>query len=104
MFTVTSCYKGNFQEVIDPLTALIILPLINLPSILKLAENGLSQPSGITHFLIRICCIYFNYPLDEYSNNLPTSAKQEHMDLWIEERIRSRNKRYDLESTILFDD
>jgi len=114
---VTSCYKGkmrfdrtdiydigNFQEVYDPLTALIVFPLFNLSSILELAENGLRLPSSIIHFLIRERCLHLNYPLDELANNLPTSAKQELLDHWIDERIINRNIRHYSESTILFDD
>ncbi|MCC7119135.1 MAG: ParB N-terminal domain-containing protein [Anaerolineales bacterium] len=93
-----------FTKIYPTLTALIIFPGFKIKTVLKLASQNITLPTGITRFTVSPRALHLNYPLHELSSGKPLEYKQRYLDSWIEERVKKKGARYYAESTFLFDE
>ena len=93
-----------FKSTYSDLTALIIFPRFDIPSILYLAGQGCMLPTGITRFTVSPRALHLNYPLHELSSGKPIEYKAAYLQHWIEERLKRKSIRHYVEQTFLFDE
>lgn len=93
-----------FTKIYPNLTALIIFPGFKIKTVLKLASQNITLPTGITRFTVSPRALHLNYPLHELSSGKTLDYKQHYLDSWIEERVKKKGARYYAESTFLFDE
>ena len=94
----------TFKDLHPALTALLIFPRFEIPTVLKLAGRGSVLPPGITRFTASPRALHLNYPLHELSNGKPLAYKQAYLERWIEDRVASKGVRHYAEATYLFDE
>nr|BAL53508.1 hypothetical conserved protein [uncultured Chloroflexota bacterium] len=94
----------SFRSIYPDLTALVIFPRFDIPTVLNLAGRGQVLPTGITRFTVSPRALHLNYPLHELSSARSLEAKQEYLNHWIEERLKRKSVRYYAEATFLFDE
>jgi len=114
---VVNCYKERasldrtsqtlvegFKTIYPDLTALVIFPRFDIPSVLALAGQGAILPAGITRFTVSPRALHLNYPLHELSSGKPLEYKEAYLQRWVEERVKRKGVRYYAEATFLFDE
>jgi hypothetical protein len=94
----------SFKQVYPDLTALIIFPRFKIKTVLKLVENNIVLPAGITRFTVSPRVLHLNYPLHELSSGKPVEYKEAYLLRWIQERAKNKGLRYYAEATFLFDE
>lgn len=114
---IVDCYKDialldrtsqtlpeSFRAAYSDMTALVIFPRFDIPSVLYLAGENCMLPTGITRFTISPRALHLNYPLHELSSGKPIEYKEAYLQHWLLERIKNKNVRYYVEATFLFDE
>ena len=94
----------TFKKIYSDLTALVIFPQFKIKTVLKLAGQGILLPSGITRFTVSPRALHLNYPLHELSSGKPIEYKQDYLNRWIHERVKTKGVRLYSEATFLFDE
>jgi hypothetical protein len=94
----------TFKHIYPDLTALIIFPHFKITTVLKLAAQQIVLPTGITRFTVSPRALHLNYPLHELSSAKPLSYKQDYLNEWVEDRVKSKGVRLYSEATFLFDE
>jgi hypothetical protein len=94
----------TFKHIYPDLTALIIFPHFKINTVLKLAAQQIVLPTGITRFTVSPRALHLNYPLHELSSAKPLSYKQDYLNEWVEDRVKSKGVRLYSEATFLFDE
>jgi hypothetical protein len=95
---------GKFEGIYRSLTGLIIYPAIELEEVLEVVSQDLCFPSGLTRFIISPRALRINYPISRLRSKKSLDEKQAELEMWIQDRLRSRRIRYYAESTFSFDD
>jgi len=98
--TLTEPFKTIYPE----LTGLVIFPNFKIKTVLKLAEQEIVLPTGITRFTVSPRALHLNYPLHELSSGKPIEYKEAYLKQWIEERVKKKGVRLYSEATFLFDE
>ena len=114
---IVDCYKDSasldrtsqtlaesFRATYSDMTALVIFPRFDIPSVLYLAGQNCILPTGITRFTVSPRALHLNYPLHELSSGKPTEYKEAYLQHWVEERIKNKGVRHYVEATFLFDE
>lgn len=114
---VVDCYKEialldrtsqtlseSFRATYPDMTALVIFPRFDIPSVLFLAGKNCLLPTGITRFTISPRALHLNYPLHELSSGKPIEYKEAYLQHWVVERIKNKGVRHYVEATFLFDE
>jgi hypothetical protein len=114
---IVNCYKGNasldrtsqtlidgFRSIYTDLTALVIFPRFDIPSVLTLSGAGSLLPAGITRFTVSPRVLHMNYPLHELSSSKPIAYKEAYLQKWVEQRVIHKGIRFYNEATFLFDE
>ena len=114
---VVDCYKEialldrtsqtlseSFRTTYPDMTALVIFPRFDIPSVLYLAGQNCVLPTGITRFTISPRALHLNYPLHELSSGKPIEYKEAYLQHWVVERIKNKSVRHYVEATFLFDE
>jgi hypothetical protein len=114
---IVNCYKGNasldrtsqtlidgFRSIYPDLTALVIFPRFDIPSVLTLSGAGSLLPAGITRFTVSPRVLHMNYPLHELSSSKPIAYKEAYLQKWVEQRVIHKGIRFYSEATFLFDE
>ncbi|MFZ5910294.1 MAG: hypothetical protein ACOYYU_09790 [Chloroflexota bacterium] len=114
---VVNCYKERasldrtsqtlvegFKTIYPDLTALVVFPRFDIPSVLSLAGQGAVLPAGITRFTVSPRALHLNYPLHELSSGKPVEYKEAYLQRWVEERVKRKGVRHYAEATFLFDE
>jgi hypothetical protein len=94
---------SELDDIYPNLTGLLILRSFRVEDIVTLAEAGKRIPAGLTRFVVFPRALRLNYPIDILSSSRSLEEKQEHLEEWINQRIRNRQVRYYAESTYLYD-
>ena len=94
----------SFRTAYPDMTALVIFPRFNIPSVLYLAGENCVLPTGITRFTISPRALHLNYPLHELSSGKPIEYKEAYLQHWVVERIKNKGVRHYVEATFLFDE
>jgi hypothetical protein len=94
----------GLDDVHHDLTALIIFPRFEVPTVLTLAGRGDVLPTGITRFTVSPRALHLNYPLHELSSGKPIEYKEAYLQHWIQERLKNKGVRHYAEATFLFDE
>ena len=94
----------TFKKVYPDLTALVIFPHFKIKTVLKLASQNILLPTGITRFTVSPRALHLNYPLHELSSGKPIEYKQEYLEYWIAQRVKTKGVRLYSEATFLFDE
>lgn len=98
--TLSESFKSTYPD----MTALVIFPRFNIPSVLYLAGENCMLPTGITRFTISPRALHLNYPLHELSSGKPIEYKEAYLQHWVLERIKNKGVRHYVEATFLFDE
>jgi hypothetical protein len=98
--TLPESFKATYPD----MTALVIFPRFDIPSVLYLAGQNCMLPTGITRFTISPRALHLNYPLHELSSGKPIEYKEAYLQHWVVERIKNKSVRYYVEATFLFDE
>jgi len=114
---IVNCYKDialfdrtsqtlseSFKSAYPDMTALVIFPRFDIPSVLYLAGENCVLPTGITRFTISPRALHLNYPLHELSSGKPIEYKEAYLQHWVVERIKNKGVRHYVEATFLFDE
>ena len=114
---IVDCYKeialldrtsqtlaDTFKTTYPDMTALVIFPRFDIPSVLYLAGENCVLPTGITRFTISPRALHLNYPLHELSSGKPIEYKEAYLQHWVVERIKNKGVRHYVEATFLFDE
>jgi hypothetical protein len=114
---IVNCYKEGasldrtsqtliegFRRTYSDLTALVIFPRFDIPSVMTLAGDGCLLPAGITRFTVSPRALHLNYPLHELSSAKPAAYKEAYLEKWVEQRAVRKGIRYYSEPTFLFDE
>jgi L-serine kinase (ATP) / ParB family transcriptional regulator, heme-responsive regulator len=114
---IVNCYKDSatldrtsqtliegFRSIYPDLTALVIFPRFDIPSVLTLSGAGSLLPTGITRFTVSPRVLHLNYPLHELSSNRPIAYKEAYLEKWVEQRTIRKGIRFYSEATFLFDE
>jgi hypothetical protein len=114
---IVNCYKDrasldrtsqtlaeSFRSTYPDMTALVIFPRFDVPSVLHLAGQNCMLPTGITRFTVSPRVLHLNYPLHELSSGKPIEYKEAYLQHWVEERIKNKGVRHYVEATFLFDE
>jgi hypothetical protein len=94
----------GLDDVHHDLTALVIFPRFEVPTVLTLAGRGDVLPTGITRFTVSPRALHLNYPLHELSSGKPIEYKEAYLKHWIQERLKNKGVRHYAEATFLFDE
>jgi hypothetical protein len=94
----------SFRATYPDMTALVIFPRFDIPSVLYLAGQNCVLPTGITRFTISPRALHLNYPLHELSSGKPIEYKEAYLQHWVVERIKNKGVRHYAEATFLFDE
>jgi hypothetical protein len=94
----------SFKQVYSDLTGLIIFPRFLIKTVLKLVEQNIVLPTGITRFTVSPRALHLNYPLHELSSGKPIEYKETYLQQWVEERVKNKRVRHYVEATFLFDE
>jgi hypothetical protein len=94
---------SDLDEIYPNLSGLLILRSFRVEDVVTLAEAGKRIPAGLTRFVVYPRALRLNYPIDMLSSSRSIEEKQEHLEEWINQRIRNRQVRYYAESTYLYD-
>jgi len=94
----------SFRATYPDMTALVIFPRFEIPSVLYLAGKNCVLPTGITRFTISPRALHLNYPLHELSSGKPIEYKEAYLQHWVVERIKNKSVRHYVEATFLFDE
>lgn len=94
----------TFKAAYPDMTALVIFPRFDIPSVLYLAGQSCVLPTGITRFTISPRALHLNYPLHELSSGKSIEYKETYLQHWVVERIKNKSVRYYVEATFLFDE
>jgi hypothetical protein len=94
----------SFRAAYPDMTALVIFPRFDIPSVLHLAGENCVLPTGITRFTISPRALHLNYPLHELSSGKPIEYKEAYLQHWVVERIKNKGVRHYVEATFLFDE
>ena len=94
----------SFKQVYPDLTALVIFPRFKVKTVLKLVEQNIVLPTGITRFAVSPRVLHLNYPLHELSSGKPIEYKDAYLQRWVQERAKNKGLRYYAEATFLFDE
>jgi len=98
--TLADTFKATYPD----MTALVIFPRFDIPSVLYLAGENCMLPTGITRFTISPRALHLNYPLHELSSGKPIEYKEAYLQHWVLERIKNKGVRHYVEATFLFDE
>ncbi|MBN1451299.1 MAG: hypothetical protein JW963_09810, partial [Anaerolineales bacterium] len=98
--TLPESFKATYPD----MTALVIFPRFDIPSVLYLAGQNCVLPTGITRFTISPRALHLNYPLHELSSGKPIEYKEAYLQHWVVERIKNKGVRHYAEATFLFDE
>jgi hypothetical protein len=117
LHSIVDCYKEiamldrtsqtlseSFKAAYPDMTALIIFPRFNVPTILYLAGENCVLPTGITRFTVSPRALHLNYPLHELASGKPIEYKEAYLQHWVVERIKNKGVRHYIEATFLFDE
>jgi len=117
LHSIVDCYKEialldrtsqtlseSFKSAYPDMTALVIFPRFDIPSVLYLAGENCVLPTGITRFTISPRALHLNYPLHELSSGKPIEYKEAYLQHWVLERIKNKGVRHYVEATFLFDE
>jgi hypothetical protein len=94
----------GLDDIHPNLTALVIFPRFEVPTVLTLAGRGDLLPTGITRFTVSPRALHLNYPLHELSSGRPIEYKEAYLEHWIQERLKNKGVRHYAEATFLFDE
>lgn len=94
---------SGLDDIYSNLTGLLIPRSFRVEDVVTLAEAGKRIPAGLTRFVVFPRALRLNYPIDMLSSSRSLEEKQQHLEEWINQRIRNRQVRYYAESTYLFD-
>ena len=94
----------SFKQVYVDLTALVIFPRFKIKTVLKLAEQDIVLPTGITRFAVSPRVLHLNYPLHELSSGRPIEYKEAYLERWVQVRVKNKSMRHYSEATFLFDE
>ena len=95
---------AGMDQMYDSVAALVVFPEFEPAEVVKAVASEWHFPPGITRFIVSPRALRLNYPMAMLSGSESLSQKQEHLNLWIQSRVRNRRVRYYAESTFLFDE
>jgi hypothetical protein len=114
---IVDCYKDrahldrtgvrcidDLRPLYPHLCGLIVFPLFDIQSIMRLAAQGFLLPAGITRFTVSPRALHINYPLYELAADRSLEEKNAALSEWVQKRIARRGVRYYEEATFLFDE
>jgi hypothetical protein len=94
----------GLSNLYEGLAGVLVFPSIEVEEVVEAAVNEIVLPAGLTRFIISPRALRVNYPLKLLAEESSIQAKQERLELWIQERVQNQAVRYYAESTIVFDE
>jgi hypothetical protein len=86
------------------MAGVVVFPQYDPSEVLELAQDGQLLPAGLTRHLIQGRALRINYPLQDLKSDSSLEQKNERLDRWFEQKVRTREVRFYGETTYLFDE
>ncbi|MDX1437205.1 MAG: hypothetical protein R3335_10370 [Anaerolineales bacterium] len=83
---------------------IVVFPQYDPSEVLDLARDGELLPAGLTRHLIQGRALRINYPLHELKSDETPAVKNERLQSWFEQKIKTREVRFYGETTYIFDE
>lgn len=104
IYRVQTDNTGELLSYYDDVAATIIYPPFQPADILNLASNSAKLPTGITRHIIPCRALRINIALDFLAEDRPVEEKNEWLESWLRQKLRTKEVRYYEEPTFLFDE
>ena len=95
---------SEINGIFPGMAGVVVFPQYDPSEVLELAQDGQLLPAGLTRHLIQGRALRINYPLGDLKSDASLEQKNERLDRWFEEKIRTREVRFYGETTYLFDE